>query len=240
MLKGYVNKIIPFSAVDGPGNRMAIFFQGCNMNCLYCHNPETIEIASEKNIVEGVRALSLEEVLAEIDRVRPFITGITTSGGECSLQMDFLTELFGQVRKLGLTSFIDTNGLIDLSYREDFVSSFDMAMVDCKSFDPEEHKMLTGVDNRNVIKNIEYLAGLGKLFEVRTVVVPEILDNEYNVDKISRLIASLDPKIRYKLIKYRPMGIREDLIHKKMPSNKDMAKLYALAHKNGLRDIVIV
>lgn len=240
MLKGYVNKIIPFSAVDGPGNRTAIFLQGCNMNCLYCHNPETIEIASEKNPIKDVSLMSVDEVMEEVKKVRPFITGVTTSGGECTLQMDFLRELFTEVRKLGLTSFIDTNGFIALEGKDDFLDTVDKAMVDCKSFDPEEHKKLTGLDNKTVIENIKYLGSIGKLFEVRTVIVPEILDNEYNVDNISKLIASIDTNIRYKIIKYRPMGIREDLIHKKMPSNKDMAKLYAIAHKNGLKDIVII
>lgn len=240
MPKGYVNKIIPFSAVDGPGNRMAIFFQGCNLNCLYCHNPETIEIANKNNQIEGISHMSVEDILDEIKKVRPFITGITTSGGECTLQMDFLTELFREVKKLGLTTFIDTNGFIALEGRQEFLDTVDMAMVDCKSFDSEEHRKLTGVDNKNVLENIKYLGSIGKLFEVRTVIVPEILDNENNVDNISRLIADIDPNIRYKIIKYRPMGIREELIHKKMPTNKDMAKLYAIAHKNGLKDIVII
>ena len=240
MLKGYVNKIIPFSAVDGPGNRMAIFFQGCNLNCLYCHNPETIPIYSLNNKVEGITEMPVEDVLSEIKKVRPFIKGITTSGGECTLQMEFLTELFVEVKKLGLTTFIDTNGLILLENHKKFLQTVDMAMVDCKAYDKEEHKKLTGLSNKNVIENVKYLASIGKLFEIRTVVVPEILDNERNVDEFSKLIASIDPNIRYKLIKYRPMGIREDLIHKKMPTTKEMARLYAIAHKNGLKDIVII
>ncbi len=80
-------------------------------------------------------------------------------------------------------------------------------MVDVKSFDNEEHKMLTKRNNDMVLKNVRYLASINKLYEIRTVIVPDLLDNEKNVFEISKLIASLDSNIRYKLIKYRPMGL---------------------------------
>lgn len=278
MLSGLVSKIIPFSAVDGPGNRMAIFLQGCNFNCLYCHNPETInackncglcvsecphgalsfengEVVWNKDICEGcdlclktcrrnskpkaVR-MTIDEVLNEIKKVRSFITGITVSGGECTLQAEFLTELFKEVKKLGLTTFADTNGSTPFWQEKELTEAMDKAMLDIKSFDPDEHKMLTGQDNSVVIENAKYLAGLDKLFEIRTVIVPEVLDNYYNVDQISKLIASLNPDIRYKLIKYRPLGVRTDMINSHVPSDEMMQELKDIVEKNGCKNIVIL
>ncbi|SDY91696.1 glycine radical enzyme activase, YjjW family [Proteiniborus ethanoligenes] len=278
MVKGLINKIIPFSFVDGPGNRMAIFLQGCNFNCLYCHNPETINPcnncglcvnachynalsiengavvwnknacqqcdecikACNRNSSPKVTSMTVEEVVNEIKKVKSFISGITVSGGECTLQSEFLTELFREVKKLGLTTFVDTNGYILLEDKKDFLGVMDKAMVDMKSFDREEHKMLTGKDNETVLKNIRYLASIDKLYEVRTVIVPEVLENYYNVDNISRLIAELNPKIRYKIIKYRPLGVRTNLIQSYTPSDQMMKELYCIAKGNGLEDIVLL
>ncbi len=278
MCNGLVSKIIPFSSVDGPGNRTAIFLQGCNFNCLYCHNPETINAcnncgacvkecpygaltvnngeviwnkdicsqcdlclkACNRNSKPKAIQMSVDEVLNEIRKVRSFISGITVSGGECTLQPEFLVALFKEIKKMGLTAFVDTNGFIPFSQLEELVDIIDMAMVDVKSFDPDEHRMLTGKDNSTVLENIRYLSSLNKLYEVRTVIVPEILDNHYNVAEISKLIASLDSNIRYKIIKYRPLGVRTELINSYVPSDEMMNELYEIASKNGCKNIVVV
>lgn len=278
MVKGLVNKIIPFSSVDGPGNRMAIFLQGCNFNCLYCHNPETINPcnncglcvsachynalsvedgavvwdkdacqqcdecikACNRNSSPKVTLMTVEEVVNEIKKVKSFISGITVSGGECTLQSEFLTELFKEVKKLDLTTFADTNGYIPLQDKKELLDVMDKAMVDIKSYHSEEHKRLTGKDNKTVLENVRFLASIDKLYEVRTVIVPEVLENYYNVDNISRLIAELNPKIRYKIIKYRPLGVRTNLIQSYTPSDQMMKELYCIAKGNGLEDIVLL
>lgn len=278
MSKGLVNKIIPFSLVDGPGNRMAIFFQGCNFNCLYCHNPETIKRCEQcgtclfsckfdaiSMVEDSVvwdkekckdcglcikvcknscgpksQEMSVGEILKEIMKVKAFISGITVSGGECTLQREFLVDLFEKVKKLGLTIFVDTNGSIDFTKNRELVDLMDMVMLDIKSYNNDEHIKLTGRDNKLVLKNAEYLAGINKLYEVRTVIVPGVLDNINNVNKISRLIASVNPEIRYKLIKYRPIGARVDKIETVQPSGEMMKELKDIALKNGCKNIIIV
>lgn len=239
MVKGIVNRIIPFSFVDGPGNRTAIFLQGCNFNCLYCHNPETID---QCNISTDPKAkvMTVGQVIDEIKKVKPFISGITVSGGECTLQPKFLTELFKEVKKLGLTTFIDTNGYIPLKNMKDLLDVTDKAMVDIKSFDNEEHQMLTGKGNATILENVRFLASIDKLFELRTVIVPEVLDNHRNVDGVSKLISELNPQIRYKIIKYRSLGVREDMIDSYSPSDEMMEELYELAKSNGLEDVVLL
>ena len=243
-MKGIVNKIIPFSNVDGPGNRLSIFFQGCNFDCLYCHNPETIEVFREKNIPEEISVMTVDDILREIAEVEPFISGITVSGGECSLQWKFLTELFTEVKKKWkrLTCFVDSNGSVPLwtEDKKEFVEILDKVMIDIKAYDKKDHMLMVGMDNENVIKNFKYLVEIDKIYEVRTVIVPEIIDNEKTVDNISKLIAHYNKDVKYKLIKYRQNGVRRDVLVSYTPDDDYMNKLKKIALKNGLSDIVIV
>lgn len=278
MNKVLVNRILPFSSVDGPGNRAVVFLQGCNFNCLYCHNPETINHcmhcgecvtacpAGALSILEGkvswnstsctgcdacLKACSrksspkavfmtAEAVMKEIGKVRPFISGITVSGGECTLQKEFLVELIEKAHESELTVFIDTNGSIDFSKEVTLTELTDMVMLDIKSFDDEEHKMLTGMSNKTVLKNAAYLAKCSKLYEIRTVIVPGILDNLMNVSEISTFIAGLDPDIRYKLIKFRPVGVRNDMKKVPEPSLEQMEQLKKIAVEKGCRNVIVV
>ena len=243
-MKGIVNKIIPFSNVDGPGNRLSIFFQGCNFDCLYCHNPETIEIMKEGSCSEDVTPMTVEEIMNEISEVASFISGITVSGGECTLQWRFLTELFTAVKEKWprLTCFVDSNCGFPLwpEEKKKFVEILDKVMIDIKGFTEEEHNLITGMTNKTVIENFRFLAGMDKIYEVRTVIVPEITDNEKMVDNISKLIAECNSDIKYKIIKFRQNGVREDVLKAYTPNDAYMNKLKRIAVKNGLKDVVIV
>lgn len=277
-MKAIVNRILPFSSVDGPGNRTVIFLQGCNFNCLYCHNPETIntcnncgscvkackynalsmeggKIIWDKALCENCDAclkhcphssspkaleMTLEQVLIEIRKTRSFISGITVSGGECTLQSQFLLELFIEVKKMGLTTFVDTNGSTPLYKNEALLKAMDMAMLDVKSFKEEEHKMLTGMSNLVVLENLKELAIQNKLYEVRTVIVPETLENYLTVDKVSKQIAKLNPDIRYKIIKYRTNGVRTGMLNSYTPSEEIIKELIALANGNGCNNVICV
>ncbi len=278
MAEALVNRILPFSSVDGPGNRTVIFFQGCNFSCMYCHNPETINRCTGCSLCVSVcpaGALSsrngkavwdstsctgcdaclaacdcksspkavlktVDEIVKEIEKVKLFISGITVSGGECTLQKEFLAELFQKVHELGLTAFVDTNGSIDFSKEKRLTDVMDKAMLDIKSFDEEEHKMLTGMTNKIVIKNAEYLAKMDKLYEIRTVIVPGILDNRRNVTEVGRLIAELDADIRYKLIRFRPVGVLDNMKKVEVPSDELMEELKAAAEEKGCRNVIMV
>ena len=278
MTKALVNRILPFSSVDGPGNRSVVFLQGCNFNCLYCHNPETInwctdcgecitacpagalgyvgeKVAWSQLSCTGCDAclavcrsksspkavyMSVEEIMKSVAKVRPFISGITISGGECTLQKEFLVELIEEAHKAALTVFLDSNGSIDFSKEDKLTAAMDMVMLDIKSFEEEEHKVLTGMSNMMVLKNTEYLAKLKKLYEVRTVIVPGILDNSRNVHGISTMLASLDPDIRYKLIKFRPIGVPSGMKNVPVPSNEQMSELEKIAKENGCNNVYVV
>jgi YjjW family glycine radical enzyme activase len=184
--------------------------------------------------------MTVDEVIGEIYKNKSFISGITVSGGECTLQSEFLTDLFKEVRKMNLTCFIDTNGSVPLWEHKELVDVMDMAMVDIKSYYNEEHMKLTGMGNATVIENVKYLAKLNKIYEIRTVIVPDVLDNYNNVDEISKLMVSLNPNIRYKLIKYRQIGVRTDKINSYTPNDETMKELASIAENNGCRNVIIV
>ena len=259
-----VNKIIPFSCIDGPGNRTAIFFQGCNFKCTYCHNPETINKCmhcgkcvkvcpvNALSIVDGkviwdddicvscdacirecnhlstpkTKDYSVDELFDEIKEISPFIQGITVSGGEATLNIDFLTDLFKRVKnELGLTCFVDSNGSIDLTKHEEFVNLTDKFMIDVKSMDNDEHVKLTGLDNDVVIKNVKYLLDLDKIYEIRTVIAPN-LNNENTVREASKIVKD---KCKYKFNIYRHHGVRKeglDFHGSESPSDEEVNNCY--------------
>ena len=248
-MKALVNRIIHTSVVDGPGNRAAIFLQGCNYTCGYCHNPETIHrcvhcgvcvpvcptgaltmeldkvvwweekcckcdqcLAACPNMASAkVREYSASEVMALLKNDLPFIRGITVSGGECSLQRDFLLELFTLAKEKKLTCLMDSNGSYDYTADAELMAVCDGVMLDVKAWDDGLHRKLTGMGSQMVIDNAVKLAKAGKLEEVRTVVVPDYLDSEQTVTEITRLLSPFleTGSIRYKIIAYRPFGVRQ-------------------------------
>lgn len=278
MKSAIVNKIIPFSSVDGKGNRTAIFLQGCNFNCAYCHNPETINVCSNcgvciehcstgaikmidndivydkskccecdecikhcpRNSSPKVTIMTVDDVIREVKKYSPFIEGITVSGGECTLNHEFITDLFIEAKKMGLTCFIDSNGSNLFSEMDNLMSVTDYVMLDVKSYDSNVHKNVIGAENDNVIKNLNYLLENRKLYEVRTVIVPSLIDNENTVNKVSSIIGSIDPDVRYKIIKYRPFGVRQIMDGYSSPDDDFMIFLRKIINENGCHNIITV
>ncbi len=280
-MKALINNIVHSSVVDGPGNRAAIFLQGCNYTCSYCHNPETIHRCMNCGIcveVCPVGALSIEhgqvvwndkiccrcdqclaacphlaspkvcqhtaaEVMELIRKDIPFIRGITVSGGECSLQRDFLVELFTLARQKKLTTLMDSNGSYDYTADQELMSVCDGIMLDVKAWDDEIHRTLTGKSSKIVIENAVKLAECGKLEEIRTVIIPDYLNNRETVDKTTKLLRPYLEKgpIRYKIIAYRPFGVREPFRSQfRTPSRQEMEELAEVARSNGFHDIVLI
>lgn len=241
-----VNKIIPFSNVDGPSNRMAIFFQGCQFNCRFCHNPETINMCCNcGDCVKTcpVKALSLEDgkvvwnrsvcvncdtciktcrhnaspkitwmtaddLLKEIEKVRPYIEGITLSGGECTLRRDLIVELFPKVKAMGLTTLLDSNGSLDFEKDPEILEYCDGVMLDVKAAGKEFSDWLIRYPNEVILKNLEYLLKVNKLYEVRTIIFPDRdKDNEETVTYVARIIQD---RCFYKIIRYRQFGVRDE------------------------------
>ena len=226
-----VRKIIAQSTVDGPGNRTAIFLQGCNIRCAYCHNPETQAMHAPE-----AHEMSVADVLQEIRKGIPFIRGITVSGGECMLQADWLTELFIAVKDLSvetghsLSCLIDSNGTIDFARHPRLMAVCDGVMLDVKAWDTEVyHRLTKSPDNTIVKKNLEWLLAHDRLTEVRIVCLPGIVDVENNLHHIAETFDFIGKKAPVRLLRFRPHGVVGELANHPMPSDEQMAQLQQLA-----------
>ncbi|GHU01190.1 radical SAM domain protein [Spirochaetia bacterium] len=272
-----VNRILRSSIVDGPGNRAVVFVQGCNFDCIYCHNPETINLctvcgicirrcpagalsaytgkmiwAEEKCVLcdecikncphsssPRVRVFHAHDVMAEIAPALVFIRGITVSGGECTLYPGFLQELGKLAKEKGKTFFLDTNGSYDFSAHPELLRVCDGIMLDIKA-SPADGEKVTGLRGYDMFATAEFLAGAGKLYEIRTVVSPGLFDAPALVDEVCRRIAPIDKRVQYKLIRYRPNGVRPGVASVlAVPEDTLMENLAAICRGYGLKAVVV-
>lgn len=187
-MTGHIHSIESFGTVDGPGVRFVVFFKGCPMRCLYCHNPDTWEMA-------GGREMTADELLDEYDKGKSFYKngGITATGGEPLMQMEFLTELFKKAKEKGIHTCLDTSGILFSRERtkefDELSGVCDLVMLDIKHIEDEEHKKLTAHSNRAVLEYLEYLSERGKPVWIRHVAVPGITLNEEYLERLGRYIA---------------------------------------------------
>jgi len=175
----------------------------------------------------------------ELADALPFVTGLTASGGECTIYDAFLCELFALVKQAGKHTLVDTNGQRLFSDMPALLAAMDAASLDVKTTDPAEHLALTGTPVDNVLQNLDLLATTGKLFEVRTVIVPERLSNRRTVTDVARRLAQY-PHVRYKLIRFRPHGVKGAWAEMKTPDDVFMQDLVALAKGEGMNVVEVV
>ncbi|MCR4694786.1 MAG: pyruvate formate lyase-activating protein [Pseudobutyrivibrio sp.] len=208
-IKGYVNKLESFGAVDGPGIRYIIFLNGCRMRCAFCHNPETW---AENQGQE----YTADELLAKALRFKSYWKnngGITVSGGEPLLQMDFLLDLFRKAKAKGINTCIDTAGQ-PFTHDEPFYSKWkelmsltDTVMLDIKNIDSQEHQKLTGVDNANILEMAREMSDMGVRIWIRHVLVPGGSDNDQLLHRTREFIDTLKTVDRVEILPYHSLGV---------------------------------
>jgi pyruvate formate lyase activating enzyme len=210
--RALVADVVPSSCVDGPGNRFVVFVQGCNFDCIACHNPHTIPLQPGS----GSRWVVAGDLLEPIREAAPLLSGVTVSGGEATVQWKFVAELFGALAAdpslAGLTRFVDTNGDAAPLVWDALAPVMDAAMVDLKAVDADVHRFLTGRSNERVLESIEQLAGLGKLHEVRLLLVPGVNDRPDQLMRTAERLTALAPGIPIRLLGFRRYGTR-DIAH---------------------------
>lgn len=207
-IKGRIHSTESFGAADGPGVRFVIFVQGCRMRCRYCHNPDTWKIG-------GGEEATADELLAKALRYKSYWKkdgGITVSGGEPLLQIDFLIDLFKKAKAKGVNTVIDTAGN-PFTREEPFFSKFntlmeytDLIMLDIKEINPLRHKDLTGFENSNIIDMARYLSDIGKPVWIRHVLVPEHSDFDEDLDALGDFVSSLKNVQRVEVLPYHTLG----------------------------------
>ena len=206
--KAYVHSIESFGSVDGPGIRFIIFLSGCKMRCRYCHNPDTWTMKSDD-------MRSADELLQQALRFRAYWGkegGITVSGGEALLQIDFMLELFEKAKALGINTCLDTAAQ-PFTREEPFFSTFtklmsltDLVLLDLKHIDNQEHKKLTGWENNNVLDCARYLSQIQTPVWIRHVLVPNITDNDTYLHDLRDFIKTLHNVKRIEVLPYHSMG----------------------------------
>ena len=207
-MKGYVHSIESCGTVDGPGIRYVIFFQGCPMRCQYCHNPDTWQPGTGNQ-------MTVEEVLEGFYSNLPFYRsgGVTVTGGEPMMQMEFLTELFRSLKKHNIHTCVDTSGILFnrdnprlMEQLDELLSLTDLVLLDIKHMDDERHKTLTGHSNRKILEFAHYLDELGIPVWLRHVIVPGItLYREY-LEQLGTFMAGLNNVKALDVLPYHSMG----------------------------------
>ncbi|MBR6399950.1 MAG: pyruvate formate lyase-activating protein [Firmicutes bacterium] len=209
MNTGYIHSTETFGLVDGPGIRFIAFMAGCAMRCNFCHNPDTWDMAAGE-------AYTPRELLNRALRCKPYWRdngGITVSGGEPLLQLDFVTEFFKLAKEENVHTAIDTAGQ-PFTREEPFFSKFnalmdytDLILLDIKHIDNDEHIKITGMENTNILDMARYLSDIKKPVWIRHVLVSGSSDNDMWLHKLHDFINTLENVERVEVLPYHDLGV---------------------------------
>jgi len=231
---GYIHSMESFGSADGPGLRFVVFLAGCSFRCLYCHNPDTWNMAMGKEY-------HVDKILEKAIRYRPFwgdTGGITVSGGEPLLQMDFVIELFKRAKELGVHTTLDTCGG-PFTRQESFMIRFrelmrytDLILLDIKQMSNRMHIELTGYENKNILDLARQLSEWEKPVWIRHVLVPTINDDEFYLRRLAYFLDTLTNVMKVEVIpyhslgayKWKQLGLEYPLEGIKPPTNEQIAR----------------
>lgn len=208
LMKGRIHSLETFGTVDGPGVRFVVFMQGCPMRCAYCHNPDTWKVNTD-NLVEPA------QIMARYDRNKNFYKngGLTVTGGEPLMQMDFLLELFTLAKKKDIHTCIDTSGIIFSPENPAFMEKLDrllaltdLIMLDIKHIDPDRHRKLTSQPNDRILKFAAYVDSRGVDMWIRHVIVPGITDDDKYLFELGYFIGQFNSVKALDVLPYHTMG----------------------------------
>ncbi|GIM60200.1 pyruvate formate-lyase-activating enzyme [Capnocytophaga canis] len=211
LLRAAIHSVESFGNIDGPGIRYVVFFQGCMLRCKYCHNPDTWELHND-----DAKMMTTDELVSDIVKYKTFFQasggGVTLSGGEPLLQLDFVLELFTKLKSLGISTCVDTCGgfyantpIINEKILK-LISLTDLFLVDIKHIDDTQHKRLTKRHNKNIITFIDFLSQNGAKMWVRHVLVPKWTDDDVYLQKLRDYIDILQGVERVEVLPYHDMA----------------------------------
>lgn len=203
---GNIHSIESCGTVDGPGIRFVVFLQGCPLRCLYCHNPDTWSTDINKK-------MSVEEVMKKYDGVKEFVKsgGITVTGGEPLLQIEFVTELFKVAKSKNIHTALDTSGILfnpsDPSTIDNLLTYTDLVLLDIKHINDAEHRKLTGASNKNILAFARYLSDKQIPVWIRHVVVKGLTLDEKYLKELGHFIGTLKNVKALDILPYHNMAI---------------------------------
>ncbi|WP_392567100.1 pyruvate formate lyase 1-activating protein [Utexia brackfieldae] len=203
-VKGRIHSFESFGTVDGPGIRFIVFFQGCLMRCLYCHNRDTWDL-------KGGTEITVAELMKELVTYKHFIMpsgGVTASGGEAILQAEFIKEWFTACHKEGIHTCLDTNGYVR-NYDENIhglIDVTDLVMLDIKQMNDEIHQKLVGVSNKRVLEFARYLQERNQRTWIRYVVVPGWSDDDDSAHQLGAFLKDMKNVEKIEMLPYHKLG----------------------------------
>ncbi|MBE5866756.1 MAG: pyruvate formate lyase-activating protein [Lachnospiraceae bacterium] len=208
-MQGRIHSLESFGTVDGPGTRFVVFVQGCPMRCAYCHNPDTWEMS-------GGTLMEPSYIIEQYERNSPFYAnggGITVTGGEPLMQVDFLIELFTLAKEKNIHTCIDSSGIAYNPENTALVSKMDrlmeltdLVMLDIKHIDPDKHKELVKQPNENILKFVAYLEEKNVDMWIRHVVVPGYTDDDKYLFDLGYFIGQFSNLKALDVLPYHTMG----------------------------------
>lgn len=204
-MKGQIHSIETFGTVDGPGIRFVLFLKGCPLRCLYCHNPDTWTN-------EGSISLESEEVVKRVMKYKNYYKngGLTISGGEPLVQIDFITEVCKLAKSKGIHTAIDTSGymfnIIEESKFDELIKYVDLFLLDIKHIDEEKCLKLTGKSNVNTLEFAKYLDKNAKKMWIRQVLLPGYTSDLDDLRKTREFISNLSNVEKVEVLPYHTMG----------------------------------
>ena len=199
--KGFIHSLESFGSVDGPGIRFLIFLQGCPMRCQFCHNPDSWAVGKGEK-------WTADDLLDKAERFRSYWGdkgGITVSGGEALMQIDFLIELFEKAHQRGINPFSRKGAFFEKFER--LMSVTDTVLLDIKHINEEEHHKLTRHSNKNILDCARYLSDIGKPVWIRHVLIPGITDKDEYLEQLHDFLATLHNIERVDVLPYHTLGI---------------------------------
>ncbi len=209
-MEGKIHSFFAGGTVDGPGIRFVIFVKGCPLRCLYCHNPDTWT-------QDGAEIHSTDDIVSKAIRYKGYFEnggGVTVTGGEPLMQIDFLIELLQKLKAYKIHTAVDTSGIIFDNNNEALLKKFDelikytdLFLLDIKHIDNNEHIKLTGKSNKNVLAFAKYLSDNNKDMWIRHVLVPGITLNDEYLIKTKEFIDTLKTVKKVEVLPYHTMGI---------------------------------
>jgi len=202
---GKISSIETCGTLDGPGIRFVVFFQGCNLQCIYCHNPETWDTGEGRNV-------SIDELMDQIRRYRTYFTtggGVTASGGEPLLQAPFVTRLFELCKRENIHTALDTSGSTIPEGIDDLLAYTDLVLLDIKHTDRKEYRFLTKGQNMYWQRWLTVLEEKKKPYWVRQVLLPGITDTEKYLTGLAGVLKNLKYCQKIELLPYHDLAVKK-------------------------------
>ncbi len=206
-MKGYIDSIETMGLVDGPGIRMVVFLKGCQLRCLYCHNPETWTL-------KDAEVITSDELVAKAQNNSSYYEhgGITFSGGEPLMQPDFLLDCLKKCKAINLHTALDTSG-VGIGNYEEILTYTDLVILDIKAVTEEEYERVTGHSMAAFQMFLQALKKMQKPVWLRQVIVPGINDDEEHILKLKEYIKEIPNVEKVELLPYHLYGVEK---YKKM------------------------